>query len=133
MGDLSDHFSIKEFKCRCDDPDCVGKKILPSVLLILLLEDIRNHFGRPIKINCGVRCERYNEKIGGARNSRHLPQYADAADIRIPGISMGRLSVYADYIVGPRGGVGLYDTFVHVDMRGIKARWDNRTKGDVKK
>ena len=26
------------------------------------------------------------------------------------------------------GGVGRYDTFVHVDRRGIRARWDYRSK-----
>lgn len=26
-------------------------------------------------------------------------------------------------------GIGLYDTFVHLDLRGTLTRWDNRMKG----
>ena len=30
------------------------------------------------------------------------------------------------------GGLGLYDTFVHYDIRGTQARWDKTTKNEQK-
>ena len=33
----------------------------------------------------------------------------------------------AEYYLDRRGGIGVYQTFTHVDTRGIRSRWDNRS------
>ncbi|MBL5841377.1 D-Ala-D-Ala carboxypeptidase family metallohydrolase [Enterobacter asburiae] len=58
MGDLSTHFSRSEFECCCG---CGFETVSPK--LITVLEDVRTHFGAPVKINSGCRCEKYNVKV----------------------------------------------------------------------
>ena len=36
-----------------------------------VLEPLRAHFGKPIRINSGFRCKALNEAVGGAKNSYH--------------------------------------------------------------
>jgi hypothetical protein len=38
------------------------------------------------------------------------------------------LYTLAEYNHVMQGGLGLYNTFVHYDIRGTKARWDNTNK-----
>lgn len=120
MTKLSENFNDYEFKCRCCGqlhPD--GDK--PPMSLILILENIRAHFGAPVVINSGYRCYNHNTNVGGARNSRHL--HGDAADITVSGVDAYEVYSYADDLVGSGGGVGSYNNFTHVDVRGYKARW----------
>lgn len=43
------------------------------------LDVIRLKWGKPIRVNCGYRCEILNKAVGGVSNSEHL--YGMAADI----------------------------------------------------
>ena len=36
-----------------------------------VLEPLRQHFGKPIRINSGFRCKALNDAVGGAKNSYH--------------------------------------------------------------
>ena len=36
-----------------------------------VLEPLRAHFGKPIRINSGFRCKALNDAVGGAKNSYH--------------------------------------------------------------
>lgn len=80
-------------------------------------------------INSGFRCKPKNRDVGGAPNSQHL--HGNACDIAKPeGVTIDELSDIAEDILGPMGGaIGLYDTFIHIDIRynGPK-RWDFRGK-----
>ena len=61
---------------------------------------------------------------------RHI--LGKAADIVVSGIKTGFLYQYIEDAISNgemlQGGLGLYDTFVHYDIRGTKARWDYRKK-----
>ena len=49
-----------------------------------VLEPLRQHFGKPIRINSGFRCKALNEAVGGAKNSYHTK--GRAVDIpNVPG------------------------------------------------
>ncbi len=113
---LSQHFHRREFACRCgcgfDTAD---------YLLILVLEAIRAHFGRPVRIHCGCRCPSHNAEVGGAPSSQHL--YGKAADIAVAGIPPSRVADYIDQTWPNLGGLGRYPTFTHIDVRGHRARW----------
>lgn len=115
---LSANFTVREFACR-DGSDC----ILIDTELIKLLQNIRNHFGKPITINSAYRTSAYNKKIGGAAKSQHC--LGTAADIVIKGVSPLVIAQYAESILTSKGGVGLYKTFTHVDVRKSRARWKN--------
>ena len=89
-----------------------------------LLNEIRVAFGNPIIVNSGYRSPEHNRAVGGVDNSLHCQGLA--ADIRPRDAKdLERLQALCDKL-NPRGGVGFYKTFVHVDCRGKRARWDER-------
>ena len=118
----STDFVSTEFDCNCSIPNC--KKTHVNIELIKLLQRIRDHFGKPVKINSAFRCVAHNHAVGGEQNSQHLK--GNAADIVINGIKPIIIYQWLNGIHD--GGLGLYDTFVHVDVRDGRARWDKRKK-----
>jgi hypothetical protein len=62
-----------------------------------LLEPVRAHVGRPVRINSGYRSPEKNAATrGSSPTSQHL--YGEAADISVPGLSDGDLRVLFDWI-----------------------------------
>lgn len=110
------HFKVSEFACK-DGSDTV----FIDTELIEVLEKIRAHFNKPIRVNSGYRTEQYNKKIGGATYSQH--KYGKAADIAISGVDPTTVYNIACEILGNKGGCGKYKTFTHVDVRETKSRW----------
>lgn len=118
MGDILENFSRSEFACKCG---CGFDTV--DIQLGEVLQDVREHFGRMVKINSGCRCERHNLHEGGSENSQHL--YGRAADFEVKGV---HADVVADYLEKrwPNCGIGRYVGRTHVDTRGHAARWDFR-------
>lgn len=116
---LSSSFRVREFACK-DGSDTV----LVSDRLAALLQQIRDHFGRPVVISSGYRTAAHNTKVGGASRSQHL--YGTAADIVVAGVEPLAVAQYAEYLQPDCGGIGLYQTFTHVDVREKRSRWDSR-------
>ena len=89
---LSEHFRLGEFlKSRTAEqhqpkpiPNIPLKRHITAMqnLAVRCLEPTRRHFGLPIQINSGYRCEMVNRLVGGVGNSQHL--LGEAADITIP-------------------------------------------------
>lgn len=115
---LSENFTVSEFACK-DGSD----KILIDTELVNVLQKIRNHFGKPVTINSAYRNPSYNKKIGGVSNSQHTK--GTAVDICINSISPLEIARYTEYIMPAKGGIGLYDNFVHIDVRASRSRWTN--------
>lgn len=113
---LSTNFKVKEFACK-DGSD----KILIDTELVELLQKLRNHFGKPIKINSAYRTMTHNKKVGGSTNSQHLK--GKAADIQVAGINPILVAMYSEKLNA--GGIGVYKTFTHIDTRDKKSRWIN--------
>ena len=112
-GQLSPHFHVDEFYSKGNGDLKLNQE------LITRLEKLRNELKAPIRITSGYRDPRYNRRVGGARNSMHLQ--GRAADITVVNSSIGEI-VNAAERVGFNG-IGRYSTFVHVDVRGWRARW----------
>lgn len=112
----SNNFKYKEFACK-DGSDT----IFISPRLVDILQKIRDHFGKPVIINSGYRTESYNKKIGGAKYSQH--KYGAAADIVIKGVSPMEVAKFAETLLPDCGGIGIYNTFTHIDVRKNKSRW----------
>ena len=103
-----------------------------------VLQNIRNHFGVSVNLNCGYRCPVHNAKVSGASNkSQHL--FGRAADIVVKGVHPVRVARYIETIPGFAGRIGCYtwddkgSGFVHVDVRGKSSRGiytDNNTDYD---
>lgn len=120
------YFETSEFASKDGQPSTWPTVVNPQ--LIELCNAVREEFGRPLKVNSGYRSPEHNEKVGGAKNSMHvLGQAADIAPLKKDMKHIADLWRIAKKL-NPSGGVGLYDTFVHLDVRGYAARWDNRTK-----
>jgi uncharacterized protein YcbK (DUF882 family) len=119
---LSQHFTSQEFACKCG---CGLSDVHP--MLIDLLETIRDKAGeKPVTIVSGHRCEKHNKKVGGAPKSQH--RLGKASDIQIKGMTPAQIYALADQLdkdgLAHVGGLGLYKTFVHIDIRGGRARWN---------
>ena len=120
---LSPSFAVREFRCR-DGSDTV----LVDEGLVVLLQCIREHFGKAVTITSGYRTAEHNAKVGGAKSSQHL--LGRAADIRVQGVSVEDVAAYAESLMPDWGGVGRYPVkagratgWVHVDTRATKSRW----------
>lgn len=121
---MSKYFQAKEFESR--DGSVSPYPLVVQEQLYTLLDLIREEFGKPIIVNSGYRSPAHNMKVGGVPNSYHV--LGMAADIRPKNLNdLPRLQHLADSI-NFNGGVGFYDTFVHVDVRPMRARWDMRKK-----
>ncbi|MDP3768295.1 MAG: D-Ala-D-Ala carboxypeptidase family metallohydrolase [Dehalococcoidia bacterium] len=127
---LSPHFTREEFDSRDGTPypeRWIAPRLTP---LVAVLEDLRARVGeRAITILSGYRSPAHNRAVGGARASQHME--GRAADIRVAGMTPAQVhaELLAMYNEGDHriGGLGLYNSFVHVDVRpsgaGRLARW----------
>ncbi len=140
-------FRLKEFICKDDYyHDCImsrGEEIKcilnPKIFYktLELLKELENSgynkYG--FRIVNGHRHPEYNEKIGGAKLSRHIK--GEAVDIVVEDINEDGyankkdkdiiLDLLENKIIKDEGGIGLYPGTdnVHYDVRGTKARWNS--------
>lgn len=122
---LSPHFKRSEFACRCGcgfglaDGDVDPR-------LVAALEEFRRRLGNvPVVISSGCRCLKHNAGVpGSAEKSYHTKGMA--ADVRVKGWRPVGLERVAEEVEAFRlGGIGVYHKkgFVHLDVRGRRARW----------
>ena len=123
---LSPAFRVREFRCR-DGTDT----ILIDEGLVVLLQCIREHFGKPVHITSGYRTAAHNAAVGGSKSSQHL--LGRAADFYVEGVPVATVAAYAETLLSGRGGIGRYPKdaahpsrktgWVHIDTRANKSRW----------
>lgn len=118
---LSTNFKVSEFLCH-GNGCCTQGKV--DEKLVEILQNIRDHFGKPVHISSAYRCSTWNKAVGGVSRSYHL--YGQAADIKVEDTAPAEVAKYAESI-GVLG-IGLYETdsdghFVHVDTRTTKSFW----------
>ena len=120
---LAPDFKVRELRCR-DGTDTV----MADEVLTVVLQCIREHFGKAVTITSGYRTPAHNAAVGGAKSSQHL--LGRAADIRVQGVSVEDVAAYAERLMPDWGGVGRYPVkagraagWVHLDTRAEKARW----------
>ena len=119
---ISPHFGVWEFKCKDNT-----RVIVLDKALVELLEIIRLHYNKPLHINSGYRTVQYNASLkNSSPKSQHI--LGKAADIWLNDVSPKQLYSWLDSSYPNSLGIGIYDTFVHVDVREGKSRWDYRTK-----
>lgn len=112
---ITEHFKLKEFACSNSEA------VIISENLCYILEAIRTHFGKPVVVTSGYRTPEHNAKVGGAAKSRHM--LGIAADIQISGIKPDEVAAYARVLMPNYGGIGIYSTFTHIDVRTERADW----------
>ena len=118
---IATNFQYKEFDCH--GSGCCSTTIIDEKL-VAYVQQIRDHFGKPVTITSPYRCETHNKRVGGATKSYHMQ--GKAADIVVQGVSSREVARYAESI-GILG-IGLYETsadgyFTHIDTRTTKSFW----------
>ena len=126
MNGYPKNFRSVELECRsgasCPFPDRMRH-------LAWTLQVIRDEFGAPIRVTSGYRSPEHNKKVGGVKDSQHVQ--ARAADLTPSSGKKDDLKKLTDVVLAlassgkiPNGGIGVYSTFVHYDMRPDgPARW----------
>jgi cell wall-associated NlpC family hydrolase len=95
--------------------------------LVRSLQRLRDHLGKPMRITSSYRPYLYNDKLYKEKykrkptKSRHSS--GQAADIQVAGMRGLEIAKAAIDVLGPDIGVGIADTYAHVDVRGRWARW----------
>lgn len=129
MGDLSKNFSRNEFACKCGCGfDTVDVQLIDILEVVWQFADSHSNDKIFVKINSGCRCLQHNGHVGGGENSKHLigraadncvaPSKKDQVVVTPEQVFYFLDSKYPDTL-----GLGLYESFVHVDSRKNKARW----------
>lgn len=123
---LSANFKVREFACKDG-----SNMIFVCDELVQLLQNIRDHFNRPVIITSAYRTLTHNKKVGGSPKSQHL--LGRAADFWVEGVDVATVAAYAEALLPTHGGVGRYPKdakhpnrktgWVHVDTRANKSRW----------
>ena len=114
---LTKNFNDSEFQCHCGN--C--HKVDINQGLADVLQDVRDRFGVSVLVTSGYRCPEHNMLIGGKKYSKH--PLATDEDIQIKDIDTRDVFDYINDKHPDTFGLGLYNTFVHVDIRRDKARW----------
>jgi uncharacterized protein YcbK (DUF882 family) len=60
--------------------------------------------------------------VGGETFSQH--QYGTAADIVVTGVAPKKVAAFVETLLPGKGGIGIYPTFTHIDVRQKKSRWN---------
>ena len=89
------------------------------------LQIIRDYVGQPITINIAYRPHWWEKMRGRGGTSQHC--LGKAADIYAPGLTIIELYRTIQSLIAQgkikNGGLGLYNTFIHYDIRQTPARW----------
>lgn len=123
---LTKNFALSEFTCHDAKNTQVPTKYMANVQLLAdNLQVLRDDLGLPVFIVSGYRTDAYNKAIGGAPKSQH--KEAKAGDIVVKGMTPQQVAARIEILIAARkmkqGGLGIYNGFVHYDVRGRRARW----------
>lgn len=114
---ISKDFLLSEF----ESPDTKEVKLDPR--LVKLNQAFRDRVGVPYTPNSAYRTPEHNKRVGGSPKSQHLE--GKAIDIPLlKGYTIDEMADIAEEICFD--GIGKYETFMHLDVRGYRARWDVR-------
>ena len=124
MAKLTNNFTLQEFNSKCGRP--IPNNVLPNIIeLAKNLQVLRDALGKSITITSGYRSPEHNAKVKGAKNSQHVK--GTAADIKVKGMTPKEVALVIEGLIASgkmkEGGIGIYPTWIHYDIRGVKARW----------
>ena len=122
--DEIEFFTREEFRCKCGGRYCNGFPAEMSEDTVRCADEIRRRAGVPLRVNSGLRCDRWNAIQGGVKNSNHRTGHAVDLSGNISPAKLYAIAqeVHAEKIPG-RGGLGLYDWGIHEDD-GVYSRWN---------
>lgn len=120
MSGPSAHLSWAELRCKDGTPYPAEWRETRAVALAQAFERLRAAVGLPLTVLSGYRTPAHNTAIGGAKASQHVQ--GRALDLLPPkGWDVLELAAVAKDIPAIRG-LGLYGTFLHIDVRPTERR-----------
>jgi uncharacterized protein YcbK (DUF882 family) len=125
---LTDNFSLEEFECKCG---CKMPAFVKNNIIELAdnLQALRDEVGR-LDLTNAYRCKKHNAEVGGSVKSQHL--LGKAADVKSKIFNPSEIYQHVEGMMKNEtfkiGGIGEYNTFTHIDIRGYRARWNKVTK-----
>jgi len=131
------HFNAAEFLCMGAAHTDQGspahglnrpppRELWPNIVLTArVLDDLRNKLGEPIVLTSVYRSPAYNTAVGGVSGSQHMAFTAADFVVRSASAPSDWAAVLKQMRADGRfqGGIGVYNSFVHVDTRGSNADW----------
>ncbi|MDR1557292.1 MAG: DUF882 domain-containing protein [Tannerellaceae bacterium] len=119
---LSKDFTLEELvrsdTARRQGIDNTPTELVTAHLIILchfLLQPVRDHIGKPIRVNSGYRSPKLNQAVSGVATSQHTE--GKAVDITVPGMTACDLF---DRIITMKGiefdQIIQYKSFVHISF-----------------
>jgi len=122
---ITENFSVAEFDSK--DGSIMPTDVLKNIIALAKnLQVLRDKIGKSITVNSGYRSKKYNKRIGGVANSQHLT--GKASDITVAGRTPKQVAEVIEQLITEgrmaQGGIGIYPTFTHYDIRGIRSRWN---------
>lgn len=136
---ITPHFADYELRCKChrhgNEPLC---NVSPR--LLMLAEKVREVLGTPMVVTSCCRCPAHNADpdVKGSPSSKHIctpTQPSRAMDFKAKDMrpSLAFDLIIRDWACGglsELGGIGLYDTWLHIDIAkaedGHLRVWDSR-------
>jgi uncharacterized protein YcbK (DUF882 family) len=121
---ITNNFSLQEFNSKC------GRDMPTNVMVNIIelaknLQVLRDEVKKSIQITSGYRSPEHNAKVKGAKNSMHV--LGMAADIKVAGMTPKQVAEVIERLIAEKkmkeGGIGIYKTWLHYDIRNTKARW----------
>ena len=104
-----------EFGCTCKGRGCNGFPVEPEEQLVQNLQTTRTHFGKPVLISSGVRCQLRNSELpGSAANSLHMR--GKAADFAVLGVHSSVVLAYIKTLPNVDEAYAIDDSFVHMGV-----------------
>jgi hypothetical protein len=98
---LSANFTLKELTksdtaARLDIDNTPNEEQIESLRLLCenILQPVREHFGKPVKITSGFRCSALNQAAGGSATSDHCK--GQACDFEIDGVPNPELAEWIE-------------------------------------
>lgn len=129
---LSPHFSLEEMTLSqtaarrgIDNVPPAAATAALKTLCTEVLEPIRLHFGRPVRVSSGFRSPTLNRAIGGAASSQHCR--GEAADITVPGVSNFELAQWISRNLHYDQLILEFGRWVHVSYRHGRLRHQELT------
>jgi len=96
---LTANFTLSEMvksetALRHDMDNTPGEAEIASLRLLCekILQPVREHYGKGVKVNSGYRAPAVNQKVGGSPTSDHCK--GQASDIEIPGVANADLALH---------------------------------------
>lgn len=114
---ISEHFDSSEFVCHCG---C--EQMIIDVGLLAMAENLREHIGKPMIVNCVNRCKKHNAAVNGHINSYHIKGLA--MDFRVKGLKIFELHLIVKKLWKDKkilsGGLGVYSWGCHIDVKNYR-------------